>query len=600
MNAPTSSRWRQIVRNAATEPRHFFFWLTLLGLLVLFTTILIMALNNDAANLLASWIVLAALLGIAIGVPAFVLAWIPPVRRFFARLLEYKLLCAVAIATLVALFYALENWRGRTAWKNLRAQAEKSDLTFDAEKIIPREISAAANMFEAPPWTELQFTRSGAGGVTFQDPEANRAEWFNLTGARATKPPELANLFTARRTDLAEWQAFYRGSNNVYEAANGTTTNYFPVSAPPQTPAQDVLLALSRYDERLAQLRAAAERPDARFWINYEDGFGALLPHLAKVKGTTSFLRLRATALLTDGQTDAALQDVLLALRINRAIEAEPILISQLVAIAGLHISLTPIWEGMADHRWNETQLTALERELARHDFLANYHHGMSGERYFSVWTMDYLKRAGDPYELFEMGTPDAQHAGLDRALGKTFFRLVPSGWFEQNKAALGRMHLQFIHPLVNQQKHLVSPDQLKLTSEAVEEKSARRSPYDFFSGLLLPALDKAAKRFAVAQSYLDLARVAIALERHRLANGNYPTNLTALAPKFLPEIPHDLITGEPLHYSRTENNFVLYSVGWNQTDNGGQVGLRPTKNENSDPAVDHDQGDWVWTYPAN
>ena len=71
------------------------------------------------------------------------------------------------------------------------------------------------------------------------------------------------------------------------------------------------------------------------------------------------------------------------------------------------------------------------------------------------------------------------------------------------------------------------------------------------------------------------MARVAIALERYRLAHGEYPESLDALAPQLLKQLPHDIINGQPLHYRRTaDGQFVLYSVGWNETDDGGVVGL--------------------------
>jgi hypothetical protein len=90
------------------------------------------------------------------------------------------------------------------------------------------------------------------------------------------------------------------------------------------------------------------------------------------------------------------------------------------------------------------------------------------------------------------------------------------------------------------------------------------------------------------------LARVAIGLERYRLAHGEYPESLDALAPQFFDKLPHDVINGQPLHYRRTsDGQFVLYSVGWNETDDGGVVGLH------KDGRVDRDTGDWVWRYPA-
>ncbi len=58
-------------------------------------------------------------------------------------------------------------------------------------------------------------------------------------------------------------------------------------------------------------------------------------------------------------------------------------------------------------------------------------------------------------------------------------------------------------------------------------------------------------------------------------------------------KIPHDIIGGQPLHYRVTnDGQFVLYSVGWNEKDDGGVVVLA------KDGTVDINQGDWVWRYP--
>ena len=111
---------------------------------------------------------------------------------------------------------------------------------------------------------------------------------------------------------------------------------------------------------------------------------------------------------------------------------------------------------------------------------------------------------------------------------------------------------------------------------------------------MIFPALNAAVKKFAFAQASVDLARVACALERYRLAHGEYPEKLDALVPQFIEKLPHDIINGQPLHYRRMDNGkFVLYSVGWNETDDGGQVAF--TKSG----SVDREKGDWVWQYPA-
>jgi hypothetical protein len=114
---------------------------------------------------------------------------------------------------------------------------------------------------------------------------------------------------------------------------------------------------------------------------------------------------------------------------------------------------------------------------------------------------------------------------------------------------------------------------------------------------LLLPALSKAAGRFALTQTSVDQAALACALERYRLAHGQYPEALAALKPQFVRAIPHDIITGEALHYSRIEKDkFLLYSIGWDQKDDQGK--------QTPGFATGKDKiGDWIWTPappPAN
>ncbi len=106
-------------------------------------------------------------------------------------------------------------------------------------------------------------------------------------------------------------------------------------------------------------------------------------------------------------------------------------------------------------------------------------------------------------------------------------------------------------------------------------------------------------KDFAFAQTAINQAVVACALERHRLARGNYPEKLEALLPEYANKLPHDIITGEPLKYRRlTENEFTLYSVGLNRVDDGGKPAPREKDWEGRwRPMPDLRKGDWVWRY---
>jgi hypothetical protein len=141
-------------------------------------------------------------------------------------------------------------------------------------------------------------------------------------------------------------------------------------------------------------------------------------------------------------------------------------------------------------------------------------------------------------------------------------------------------------------QQRVVSPTLVQQSQAAIERLRPR--PYDALSQLLLPGVAGCSEKFARAQTTVDLARVACALERYRLANGQFPETLEGLTPKFIDKLPRDVIDGQPLKYQRTDDGqFVLYSVGWNQADEGGRIALTKAGN------FDANKGDWVWRYPA-
>jgi hypothetical protein len=62
----------------------------------------------------------------------------------------------------------------------------------------------------------------------------------------------------------------------------------------------------------------------------------------------------------------------------------------------------------------------------------------------------------------------------------------------------------------------------------------------------------------------------AVAAERYRREHGNWPKTLADLVPAYLPAVPLDPFDGEPLRYRRTGGGAVIYSVGEDGRDDGG------------------------------
>jgi len=159
----------------------------------------------------------------------------------------------------------------------------------------------------------------------------------------------------------------------------------------------------------------------------------------------------------------------------------------------------------------------------------------------------------------------------------------------------IAKMYLQWDLRICDPEKHLISPSLASRANKAFESELISWRPWNMFARLTMPALTNSDVKFAFAQTSSDLAMIACALERYRLANGTYPDALDQLCPQFLGAIPHDIITGQPLKYRRRDDGrFVLYSVGWNEVDDGGKVGLRPSG------YFEMKTGDWLWEYPGN
>ena len=389
------------------------------------------------------------------------------------------------------------------------------------------------------------------------------------------------------KTDLKVFQLYYR--------ALAAKTNEFPVAPQMQSPAADVLLALSKYDANIEELRQAAALPASRFPLNYDtkEPMAILLPHLAALKHCSQVLQLRAVAELQNGQRDQAMADVKLMLRLMDSIHTEPILISHLVRILILQLALQTVWEGLQDHQWSDSQLMELDRELAKLDFLADYEFSMREERAALMPEIERLRHTR--HFEFYLGCSEATKPA------EIALHLLPNSEFYRTELFIAQAHQDWIFPIVDVGRHSVSPKAAQLAVTNIFNGRLRFSPNYIMPSLLLGVLElfdsypiePDAKRIAYGQSMADMARVACALERCRLAQGAYPQTLDALAPRFIASLPNDVIGGQPLKYRCTDDGrFALYSVGWNGTDDGGKVFI----NSSPERFGNLDKGDWVWT----
>jgi hypothetical protein len=70
----------------------------------------------------------------------------------------------------------------------------------------------------------------------------------------------------------------------------------------------------------------------------------------------------------------------------------------------------------------------------------------------------------------------------------------------------------------------------------------------------------------------LRMLRAALAIRFYRQDEGHFPPSLAALVPNWLDAIPSDPFGDQPLVYRADDEGYLLYSIGPNGVDDGGQM----------------------------
>src|SRR5688572_22293785 len=93
-----------------------------------------------------------------------------PFARFFrwlfsGRIVRRMLIVFAWAVTIIALFYGVENWRGRSAWNKYRKQLEARGEVLDLKAFIPKPIPDEQN-FAATPLIKSWFPKGGVEWAT--------------------------------------------------------------------------------------------------------------------------------------------------------------------------------------------------------------------------------------------------------------------------------------------------------------------------------------------------------------------------------------------------------------------------------------------------
>jgi hypothetical protein len=495
------------------------------------------------------------------------------------KIILRTLFVLAALVTLVALAYAEENWRGARAWESYKRVMEAKGDQFDAARLIPPKVPDDENFAMTPlfaplftlplddPHQPLRSVTNTVRGETYGSfAAANFATNIDMDHYNiGNHPAHPLGWKFGMASDLPGWAAAMQGSKP--DSAAIVVGN--PVDA-----ASLILEKLKTSEPLLAELQSAAARRYCRFNVPYEewklDGIPGYMEHLTLCKWLIGFLALHAETEMALGRTDQAVNDINVMFRVDDGLKDEPLDMSQLVRMSCITRMLGPVGEGLAEGRWSEEQLRVLQERLQETDLIASTVLGLHGER-----------------DICYNGTFDQ---------GVTF----PRGWYRFEQVNVNRAFQDAVFARFDLAAREIEPSihhSIDLTPQTHREAwfSCFVLHHNLMATMMIPAYSKLPQQVAFAQSEVDMAMLACALERYRLAQGQYPEDIKALVPRFVAVLPHDIINGQPLKYRRTDDRrFILYSVGWNEKDDGGAVAARSSNTNEQDVL----RGDWVWQYP--
>ena len=318
----------------------------------------------------------------------------------------------------------------------------------------------------------------------------------------------------------------------------------------------------------LALVRKALLRPYARMDGDYGYTFGTPTPNYVVIRTMAQWLAAVSRCYMVLGQPDKALDQLTFIDQLCCILEARPTGKPMTLATAMVNTAVTSLYlhtieAAIRQKVLQEPQLAALEEQLKGINLLRCVANALETEQAGICHEMEIFMRA-ESGKKFEITWSAFQSLSIAS--------FMPRGWDYQNMANCLRLQQEVIESIKVPTRE-IAPHDLNAAVKEVQSAMAHPnlSPFKLLAAIALPTAKQAVRTLAETQTMVNQARIVCALERYRLGQGEYPVKLENLTPRYIEGIPNDVIGGRPPHYVRgADGTFLLYSIGWSETDHGG------------------------------
>jgi hypothetical protein len=462
----------------------------------------------------------------------------------------------VALVALVAIFILEENLRGRIMLAHykaeLRAKGEKLDIP--KAHMVSREESESDTELGAAS-RELDLVRKES---KFDVSFATRLRWAGSGRAIARcGEPDLGVRWHEPPVNKGGNPRFQNKRDVVWYADWG-----------------DLGERLNVASNALACVRATLTNGNV-FFPDWSQPSESLSLDYREVESMRTWLAAAGLYEIHDGKLDSAIRDISLIATLARVRRDERLMQGgyRRIGIGERGLDLT--WEALQAPGWNDSRLSQLQAAWKIDSVLPFIISALEVERGFDIAFYDKVRDSFGEWQKVRRGMlSEAQCgcSGKDRLYDievSLHFALWRAAWLNQSEEALLRKY----------------QSQLEAARDVVTGQTwnnvyhppvgVDRARYYYLNGGFgwYEHVVRVAMQFETRR---QMALTAIALKRFEIRYGQLPSNLSELVPDFLGQLPRDYMTDQPLRYRlKAEREFILYSVGDDGRDDGGDTSPR-------------------------
>jgi hypothetical protein len=330
----------------------------------------------------------------------------------------------------------------------------------------------------------------------------------------------------------------------------------------------------SNNDDALALLQQASNAARWRFPIDLRTLSILPYPHLGNLIRAAHLLEADAANHAAHAEAQPAIASVQSLFGLSHSLDKEPLVRSHLARLECQRIALNSLQNLLNGTGLTEKQLDTLADALGRAEDQRGLARAFIGQRCIGIYSFEMLERMMDPVTL---------PAARSYPFGKRF--LVNLDVLVSSPGCLGNLfgllqcdELEYLRLMDRcvRAAQMDFPERIDAT-QALRESLDRQNEFHTFSMGWMRGMNgpRVILKDAALAARLREARLAVAVERYRLAHNELPHSLRELGSARTDAVPADPFNGRPLQYTRLANGYVIRSVCQNIANKDDGTGLR-------------------------